>query len=276
MHFAQHTSVSNIEEQIPGDDLPAFVRVLVLDDNHETVAAMENALWIWPHRISSVASVEDAERLCRHLTPSALVVATDSTDKSIAGAIPDLRRRLPQVPIIALASGQHAAMPGRFLDQGADAILPREDAHRPTLHTLLTRLQRRSGSSPGNVRSHVPTLGSYWQNSEMLGALICDISGSVVAANSYLADLLGYADSNALTGLSVRRDLLRKAEDWADWSEVAGDADAIFRHCCAFRTANGQMLWMQTEVCAAPGNPNFLQVVCLDRTEMAILTGRRD
>ena len=97
------------------DVASALIRILVLDDDREIIGQLENALWVWPHKVTLTANVEDAIRLCRHLTPSAILVAVDRNEVSKSNSIPALRRSLPNVPIVAVVSPKQFVAPGRIL-----------------------------------------------------------------------------------------------------------------------------------------------------------------
>lgn len=254
------------------DIASGLMRILVLDDDSEIIGQLENALWVWPHKVALTASVEDAVRLCQHLTPSAILVAVDRNKASETNLIPVLRRRLPIVPIIAVVSRLQFVTPGRFIDQGADALLIREDAHRPTLHDLLVSVQPDPDAVKIATRIHAPELALPWRTSEMLGALICDITGSIVDANRSLATWLAYPNPDELRGRNVLRNLLTNPSDWKFWTQVAGDTSAILHQETGVAAKNGQILWMQLEVFAAPNHPSHLQAVFVDQTELALLT----
>ena len=256
------------------DVASGLMRILVLDDDSEIIGQLENALWVWPHKVALTANVEDAVRLCQHLTPSAILVAVDRNKASETNLIPALRRRLPTVPIIAVVSQTQFAAPGMFLDQGADALLMREDAHRPTLHDLLISVQPKPGAVKTATRTQVPVLALPWRQSKMLGAFICDVTGSIVDANRSLATWLGYPNTDELIGRNVLHDLLKNCDDWISWKQVAGDTSAILHQETAVAAKNGQVLWTKIEVFAAPSHPSHLQAVFVDLTELAMLTGR--
>lgn len=268
--LALHRQHSN--SLVNHDIASGLIRILVIDDDSELLDQLENALWVWPHKIVPTATVEDAIRLCRHLTPSAILVSVDADKSSETRSVPALRRRLPTVPIITLVSPGQYIEPGRFLDQGADALLLREDAHRPTLHDLLISVQRNPDSEPRAARVNTPELALPWSQSEMLGALICDITGSIVDANAPLASWLGYSNPDDLRGRNVLRNLLTNRDDWARWIQVAGDTSAIHSENTGVIARNGQMLWVRLEVFAAPKHPSYLQAVFTDQTELAMLS----
>jgi len=250
------------------------MHILVLDDDPEIIGQLENALWVWPHKLTLTAKVEDAVQQCQQMTPAAILVAVDSSESSETRSIPALRRRLPTVPIVAVVSRKQFVAPGKFLDQGADALLMREDTHRPTLHDLLISVQRNPDAVRTATRTHVPELALPWHRSEMIGALICDITGSIVDVNRALATWLGYPNTDELRGRNVLNNLLTNRSDWAMWAQVAGDTSTTFRQRAGIAARHGQILRMQLEVFAAPNHPSYIQVVFVDRTESAILNGQ--
>lgn len=255
------------------DVASGFVRILVLDDDTEIISQLENALWVWPHKVSLVANVEEAVRLCQHLVPSAILISVDRNKINKTISITALRRRLQRVPIIAVVSQRQFVAPGKLLDQGADALLKREDAHRPTLHNLLMSVQRNPDDAASATRIHIPALALPWRQSEIIGSLICDITGSIVDANRTLATSLGYSSVDDLRGKNVLRDLLINRNDWIDWKLVAGDTSTVRHKDSGVVARNGQILSMQVEVFAAPNHPSHLQAVFVDQTELAVLTG---
>jgi hypothetical protein len=89
-----------------------------------------------------------------------------------------------------------------------------------------------------------------------------------------LATWLGYPDTDELRRRNILHDLLKNRNDWVSWKQVAGDTSAIIHQKSAVAAKNGQILWMQLEVFAAPNHPSHLQVVFTDRTELAMLAGR--
>jgi PAS domain S-box-containing protein len=256
------------------DAASGLMRILVLDDDSEIIGQLENALWVWPHKLTQTANVKDAVRLCQHLIPSAILVAVDRYKASVTKSIPALRRRLPTVPIIAVVSRKQFVVPGKFLDQGADALLMRDNAYRPTLHDLIISVRRDPDTAKTATRTRVPVLALPWRQSKMLGALICDVTGSIVDANRSLATWLGYPNTDELRGRNVLHDLLKNRDDWISWKQVAGDTSAIIHQETAIAAKNGQVLWTKIEVFAAPSRPSHLQAIFVDLTELAMLTGR--
>ena len=222
------------------------------------------------------ANVEDAARLGQQLTPSAILVAVDRNKASETKSVPALRRRLPTVPIVAVVSRQQFGTPGRFFDQGADALLMRDDAHRPTLHDLLVSVQLDPDVAKTATRIHAPIPGFPWRRSEMLGALICDVTGLIVDANRLLATWLGYPNTDELRGKNVLHDFFKSRDDWISWKQVAGDTSAKSHHESAVAAKKGQVLWTTIEVFAAPSHSRHLQAVFIDLTELAMLAGREN
>lgn len=250
---------------------PDLLRVLLVDESPELLDDIENALWTWRHKLTHASNVDDAVRLCRHLTPSAVLVAVDRSKHYASKAIPALRKRLPTAPIIAIVSAQQHSVPGRFLDQGADAVLLRTDARRPTLHELLANIKPATAENLPSANSRAPKLPMPWRRSEILGALICDVDGKIIDANDRLASWLGYPSRCSLSGHSVVSDLLSDAGDWPAWRQVAGDLRRMISGNVSVRTSAGQLMWMQVEVFSAQDHPSYLQAVFLDQTELAIL-----
>ncbi len=148
----------------------------------------------------------------------------------------------------------------------------REDAQRTTLHDLLVSVKHDPDTVKNATRAQVPALALPWHRSEMIGALLCDVTGSIIDANRTLATWLGYPDMDELRGKSVLRNLLTNRSDWVLWRQVAGDTSAIIHRETGIAARNGQILQMQLEVFAAPGHPSYLQVVFVDRTELTMLT----
>ncbi len=124
------------------------------------------------------------------------------------------------------------------------------------------------------TRTHAPVLTLPWRRSEMLGALLCDVTGSIVDVNRSLATWLGYPNTDELRGRNVLHDLLKNRDDWISWKQVAGDTSIIFHQETAIAAKNGQVLWTKIEVFAAPNHPSHLQAVFVDLTELAMLTGQ--
>lgn len=269
----QQTSDTDQEAGIPASN--ELIRVLVLDHDRETRERIQNALWTWPHKIAEAQSVDEAISLCRHIEPAALMAAIDFPDGYFGRTISSLRERLPQVAIVALGSGAEGKTVGDILAQGADAFLLRDDIHCSTLHDLLTRIQQTQQITCTTEKLRMPQMSVPWRESKMIGALICDISGTIIDANACMASWLGYPDPDLLFGKCVWRDLLNSRADWSAWKKVAGDTKALLHQPISVLTDDGQNLWMKVEVFAAPSFPSYLQAVFFDQTELALLTGRR-
>jgi CheY-like chemotaxis protein len=237
------------------------MRLVVLDDDGDVVQRIENALWMWPHKLQTAAHIEEAIGLSEQEPPAAILISIDRNKVREAKSIPLLRRRLPQVPIVAVISQDQASSSQRYLEQGADALLLRDDADRPTLHDLISGLARVRDESPEGRRPPLPGLARPWRQSTIVGALICDAKGTVVDANVTLAGWLGYEGADALRGRSFRRDVLADGDDWARWIEVAGDTAAFMHTDATVVTRDGQALSLYAEIFAAPGCPNHIQAV---------------
>jgi len=252
----------------------ALVRLLVLDENPRTPQMIENALWIWPHRVAIAGDAEEAVNMCKHLEPAALVVALDYPSGHNAGIVGALREDMPDTVIIALGSTVDTSNPGPVLERGANAVLTREDLQRPTLHDLLMRLRMRPVEHVKQVAPASITMGLPWRESRIVGALTCNIRGTITSSNDCLAGWLDYADGSALSGKVVWRDVLNCRDDWTNWRTVAGDLTALLHQSVTVKACNGQLLWMNVEVFAAPDAPTDIQAIFIDRSEIAHLTGR--
>jgi PAS domain S-box-containing protein len=62
--------------------------------------------------------------------------------------------------------------------------------------------------------------------SALLAAILVSPRGHVLGVNKELERLLGYPSREALLKTHVRDDLLKQADDWACWAQVAADGDA--------------------------------------------------
>jgi CheY-like chemotaxis protein len=246
-----------------GTDSPAAgpMRLVVLDDSGDMVEKIENALWVWPHKLLTAAHIEEAIGFSEIEPPAAILISIDCNKIREAKSIPVLRRRLPRIPIIAVISQEQSACSRRYLEQGADALLLRDDADRPTLHDLISSLSRLRDDSAGARRCPVHELARPWRQSEIVGALICDAKGTVLDANGTLAGWLGYADAKALRGRSFPRDVLANRADWGRWLEVAGDTAAFLHGDAGIVTQDGRSLRLCAEVFAAPDCPSHIQAV---------------
>ena len=260
------------EIDMPEDD--GLIRILVLDHERETLERLENALWVWPHKVANAKSVDEAVKMCRHLKPTAIIAGIKFADSHNGSTITILRKHLPQVPIVALGSSSDIVTPGNILDQGADAFLPREELHGSTLHDLIRRIQRTSESANTSDFPLMPKMPLPWRESKIIGALICDISGTITDANDCIARWLQYSNADALLGKCVWRDILSSQADWSAWKKIAGDMTALLYQSISVTAKNKQYLWMKVEVFAAPSSPSQLQAVFVDQTELGLLTGR--
>ncbi len=58
-------------------DIDGLIRILVLDHEHETIERVQNALWVWPHKVAKAKSIDQAVEMCQHIKPTALFAAID-------------------------------------------------------------------------------------------------------------------------------------------------------------------------------------------------------
>ena len=246
----------------------SLVRLLVLDDQPQTVEHIENALWVWPHRITRTNCLREAVSMCQHQTPMAILVSLTAEANSHGRLIADLRHALSRIPIVAIGTPETVRDPGTILEQGANAILSRENLQLPSLHELLMRLPVSVCDTQSSQLSDQVVMPFPWCNSEILGSLICDIRGKVVCANKHLADLLGYQKPDDLNGLCVTRDILCSAEDWASWKSVAGNTKKILRQSATIKSKNQQPLFMSIETFALAQSPNKVQAVFVDLSNL--------
>jgi CheY-like chemotaxis protein len=252
----------------------AIVRLLVLDRNPVTPQLIENALWVWPHRIATADSVQQAVKMCQHLEPAALIVSLDFPSQGRVSIIRSLREQMPAAVIIALGTRGQISNSGPILDMGANAVLTREALQRPTLHDLLMRLQPQPADENTRTIMSEQSISMPWRESQMIGSLICDIKGIVSSVNPCLVRWLEYPAPSALVGKCVWRDILDSRTDWQPWKSVAGDMTALLRHAMTVKASNGQRLWMDVEVFAAPDSPSDIQAIFVDQSELAHLSGR--
>ena len=168
---------------------------------------------------------------------------------------------MPEVPIVAVISREQSASSHRYLEQGADALLLRDDAHLPTLYDLIAGLSRSRDERSASPRLPFPALACPLQQSAIVGALICDVQGTVLDANGALAGWLGYADAQALRGRSWARDVLTDREDWTRWIQVAGDTSAFLRSNAGVVRQDGRSLRLCAEIFAVPDSPRHIQAV---------------
>lgn len=251
-----------------------LVRLLVLDKNPKTPQQIENALWIWPHKITTASTVKNAVKLCQHLSPAALIVSLDFPSKHNTGIIGALREEIPKAAIIAVGTAEQTVSPGPILDLGANAVITREELQRPTLHDLLIRIRNQPDDDDAPIISPEVTMALPWRDSQIVGSLVCDIKGTVTCANDCLATWLDYPEASALHGKCIWRDILNCPTDWTPWKTVAGDMTALLHHSVTVKASNDQLLWMCVEVFASPNSPTDIQAIFVDQSELAHLTGR--
>lgn len=242
------------------EDREGPMRLLILDPSARTLDQIQNALWMWPHKIATADSVKSGVAQCQQLNPAAVFIANDFPDSSYGDALAKLRAQLPHTPIIAITSIPGAANTSETLKRGADAVIRRSELERPTLHNLLMQLREmfRPADTEAPVRQR--GLGLPWRNSRMLGCLVCDVNGTVIDANACLAGMLDYSARTDLLGMSMWRDILQSPVDWKGWKSVAGDLGQVVFRSATVRTAGGQARAMLVEVFAAPESPSHLQM----------------
>ena len=247
------------------------VSILLLDHRKDTVGAVERALWMRPHHVHIVAVAREAIRICDHFMPNALIVAADNGETGNRQITANLRKAIPQVPIIALSSHSAPAALCGLIVQGADAALYREQAIIPALHNLLGRVRHNHSEVhwPGNFPA--PRLRQPWLDSATVGALVCDVSGTVLDVNQRLATWLGYHDCANLIGKVVWQNLLYCAKGWGEWPQVV---DRVARFVPGSWTVKGPMdriLTMQIDVFSSAANSKYLQVSLLDQSKISSL-----
>lgn len=252
----------------------SIIRLLVLDTNPATPELIEKALWVWPHRIATARSAQNAAEMCQHLEPVALIVALDFPSDSRVSIIRALRDQIPNAVIIAVGTAGQTSNPGPILDMGANAVLSRDSLQRPTLHDLLMRFRPQKATGSESAALAEQPMPLPWRESQIVGSLICDIDGRIVCANECLARWLNFRSPDELAGKSVCRDVLSNSADWVSWKTVAGDLSAILHSSVTVKAGNAQFLWMNVEVFAAPNSPTYIQAVFVDQSELVHLTGR--
>lgn len=261
---AQHSIVDRTDKSI---------QLIVLDDDDQLLRAVEDSLWMWPRQVVAADHIEDAIKLCQASPPDAILIAIDRSAMRETKALPALRRRLPKIPIVAVVSIEQSTRPGQYVESGADALLLREDAHRPALYTLLQRIQRPSTANETVASSRLPKLELPWANSRLLGALICDSSGAIVDANREIARMLRYDNVETLRSQNVGRDILANPQHWESWVEVAFDSTMLCHRNVPLSTADGRVVCAEIEVFALPSDPQFLQAAFVGVGDLA--NGRR-
>lgn len=274
MNTLMRNRASNNHSETNGSSFVERIRILVLDGDSETLDRLENALWVWPHKVAMTNNLDEAVAMCEHLTPTALVADVKFADSLNNHSISTLRKRLPWVPIIALGSGSRELASRRMLDQGADAYLPRDELHRPTLYDLLQRIQREPNAALPLDHPVLPRMALPWQKSRIVGVLVCDIAGTIVDVNHCLARWLEYSTTDEIIGKYVWCDILNSKSEWFAWTKMAGDMSTLLHQTTTIKAKNGQLLSVKLEVFAAPSSPSYLQALFVDQTEIALLTSR--
>lgn len=238
-----------------------FLHIVVLDDRHNTAERIQDALWVWPHKVVNASSISEVVKICHISQPTAVIASIDFSDSHDESAITTLRLRLPKVPIIAVGPGTAGITPANIIGQDADAFVLHEDLHRPVLHDLLLRVQQSPRAAFVTQIPPLPKMLLAWRQSRISGALICDISGNIIDANHCLSRWLGYPGPESLLGRYLCADLLVSGVDWSAWKKIAGDTSAFIHQSIELATKNGQNLRLKVEVFAAPSLPSHLQAV---------------
>ena len=246
------------------------VQVILLGYDAGTAEAIDKALWMYSHRVLVAGSTEQAIRMCSSVLPDALVVATDDTDGN-RQYIAEIRYALPSVSIIALSSRSGSPTHHELLGQGADAVLYRDRASIPVLNNVLGRLRLCKGEINWPCIFPPPRLPSAWQNTDVVGALVCDISGKVIDANRLLASWLGYASPTPLIGKLAWRHLLYCVKSWPEWREVTDQLIQFSPSSATVRGPGGQVLTMRIDVFSAMADSKFLHVTLLDQLQIQML-----
>ncbi len=247
------------------------VSILTIDHCEDTFRAVKRALWMWPHHVHLAGGTRQAIEICDHFPPNALVAAAENGETGSRQAIVELRKALPEVPIIALSSRSCPAALSELIGQGADAALYREQAVAPALHNLLGRVHQDNREVRWPANFPPPRLQRPWLNSEAVGALVCDISGTVIDANQRLATWLGHHDRTALIGKVVWRDLLYCAKGWAEWQQAANALALFIPGSWTITGPDRQILTMQIDVFAAEATSKYLHVTLLDHSKISSL-----
>ena len=53
------------------------MRLVVLDDGGDMLEKIENALWVWPHKLLTAAHIEEAIVLSEQEPPAAILISVD-------------------------------------------------------------------------------------------------------------------------------------------------------------------------------------------------------
>ena len=240
---------------------PTPMRILVLDRNMRALEQIGRTLWVWPHLLTAAKSVEEARELSRSFSPTIVIACIDFLNKSSNSGDISLRDVFPNIPVVALGASSDYAELGALLGTGADALLTYENLSRSNLHSTLTHIQQVPQAINGEIASAVTLLPIPWQNSRIVGTLICEVDGTIVAANDYLATWLEYSGAQALVGKSVQGDILHNPEDWNTWPDTAGCLTSYLQQTITVKSNNQQHLRARVEVFAAPDLPTRLQAM---------------
>lgn len=241
---------------LPHASLDGIVRLLLLDLTPATIQKIENALWVWPHRISLAGDVRSAIEIGKNENPDALIMTADASDRQAR-----VRQEFPDAAIIVVTRDTDAAHMQKLYAKGADLVLQLDDLQRPTLYDLVVRAKPRSRGTDTNALVEHTGMPIPWSCSRMLGCIVCDVSGSIIAANRHLANTLGYASVARLTEKNVPVDILAMRSSWTTWKSVAGDTAAYLHLSESLRTQHGERLNAQVELFAAPHWPSKIQAV---------------
>ncbi|TDI72895.1 MAG: hypothetical protein E2O84_08045 [Bacteroidetes bacterium] len=103
-----------------------------------------------------------------------------------------------------------------------------------------------------NMQSACPANGVH---------LACEVDGTIVAANDYLATWLEYSGAQALVGKSVQSDILDNPEDWNTWTDIAACLTSYLQRTVTVKSNNQQRWGARVEVFAAPDSPTRLQAM---------------
>ena len=246
------------------------MRILVVDPDPRTVEQINDVLWVWPHKVAFTESVAEAIHVSGEFSPSIAIVAIDFPLTISGTSISALQVDLPKIPIIALGVAANYAQLDTFFEQGAAGFLQRKDLHRNTLHNFLAKIQLGSQNDRARQSPTPIELSQPWRDSQLIGALICDIKGTIIAANGFLASSLDYADIPSLLGKNVRSDLMHCPDDWDACTCIAGDLSALLHQPVTIRTQLEQLLPMEAEVFAVPESPTLLNILLIEATRPAV------
>jgi len=77
MKSMQRLCMRGFDQISDASDIDGLIRILVLDHEHETIERVQNALWVWPHKVAKAKSIDQAVEMCQHIKPTALFAAID-------------------------------------------------------------------------------------------------------------------------------------------------------------------------------------------------------